>query len=485
MKRDLAAGIDSSTQSCTVVLRSLDDGAFVAEARALHPTTTPPCSEQDPRAWWVALRSALEHLAEYLPRIATVSVGGQGHGLVLLGKDDDPLRPAKLWNDTEAAYDANRLCQLLSPSEWARRMGSVPGPAMTISKLAWTERRHPGLVGKAHHVMLPFDYIVYRLSRNAVTERGGASGSGYFNPFANCWDTDLATLAVPDIDWFPKLPQIIGSSDRAGLVAETIDLGPMAGAVVGAGTGDNMTAALGIGVKDGDTVISLGTSGTIYAVTPVETRDETGTINGFADATGRNMPMVTTLNAAKVTDTFRRLLGLSTDSFDELALACPPGANGLVVVPYLDGERTPNLPNATGTIRGLRTDMTPAHMARAVVEGVLCNLLEGGDRLKSAGIRNDGRLILTGGAARSRAYRQILADLTGRSVWISPMVESAAAGAAVQATAALTGSDIRDISESWALPLECVAEPAQERAACREDVRAAYRKVAKAVDTSS
>lgn len=475
MVRDLVAGIDSSTQSCTVVVRRLDDGTVLGEARAPHPSTSPPRSEQDPRAWWSALQAALAGLGDVLPRVAAVSVGGQGHGLVLLDDHDVPLRPAKLWNDTESAPDAAALKRAIAPDEWARRTGSVPGPAMTVAKLAWTERNHPGLVARASRVMLPFDYLVYRLSHRSVTERGGASGTGYFDPFQNVWDDDLASIAVPGVDWSGKLPTIIGSDDVAGQVTAQAGFSALVGAVVGAGSGDNMTAALGLAIREGDTVVSLGTSGTIYAVTSVGIRDLTGAINGYADATGRFLPMVTTLNAAKVTDTMRRLLGVTTDQFDDLALSAPAGAGGVVLVPYLDGERTPDLPHATGSLLGLRTDATPALLARAAIEGVLCGLLEGGDQLAREGVASSGRLILTGGAVRSRSYRQVLADLTGRPVWTSPMVEAAAGGAAVQAAAALTGRSSATIAAEWAMPLMLVAEPDPVQAARAQEVRDAYR----------
>ncbi len=475
MARDLVAGIDSSTQSCTVMLRRLSDGVPVAEARAAHPPTFPPVSEQDPRAWWEALLACFAQLRTHLGQIAAVSVGGQGHGLVLLDDRDQPLRPAKLWNDTEAASDAERLRAALPPSRWAALTGSVPAPALTVSKLAWTERRHPGLVGRARRILLPFDYLVYRLCGRAVTERGGSSGTGYFNPFANRWEPDLAALAVSGIDWGHVLPELIASDARAGSVANHADVGDLAGAVVGAGTGDNMTAALGLAIEPGDTVVSLGTSGTIYGVAREGVRDATGAINGYADATGAFLPMITTLNAAKVTDTVRDLLGVDYETFDELALAAPSGSNGLVLVPYLDGERTPNLPDASGVLRGLRTGTRRTDLARAAVEGILCGLLEGGDLLGRNGLRDDGRLILTGGAARSRACRQILADLTERVVWTCPTVETAAAGAAVQAAAALTGEAVQDIAKRWAPPLEVVARPGAGRA---EAVRAAYRQAA-------
>jgi len=462
MKRDLVAGIDSSTQSCTVMLRSLENGEVIAMARQPHPPTTPPCSEQDPEAWWDALVAALGELKVWWPRIAGLAVGGQGHGLVMLDKQDCPLRPAKLWNDTESAPQARELCRKIAPEEWARLTGSVPGPAMTISKLAWTSQNCPGLLEKCHRIMLPFDYLVYRLSGSFVCERGGASGTGYFNPFTNRWEPQLAAVVNNQLDWLSRWPAIIPSHQPAGVVKMIAGLEDLAGAVVGVGTGDNMSAALGMNLKPGDTGISLGTSGTLYGITATGIADSTGVINGYADAADRFIPMITTLNSAKVTDAFRNLLRVTTDEFDALALSAPAGANGLQLVPWLDGERTPNLPDATGHLRGLRTTTTREDLARAATEGVLCGLLAGGLILKQQGFSDEGRIVVTGGGAKSRAYRQILADLTGKPVWVSPVEETAAAGAAIQAAAAVLGSTNADMAERWSLPFVKVAEPQQD-----------------------
>lgn len=475
MSRDLVAGIDSSTQSCTVVLRRIEDGAVVAEARKPHPKTTPPRSEQAPEAWWQALLATFGDLAEFLPRIAAVSVGGQGHGLVMLDADGVALRDAKLWNDTESAVDSAGLRQRLPLGEWAARTGSVPASALTVSKLAWTERVLPGLVAKARHILLPSDYLLFRLTGRAATERGVSSGTGYFNPFDNAWDFELADLAVTGVDWERVLPEIIGSSEVSAPVQRIDGLETLHGALAAAGSGDNMTAALGMGIRQGDVIISFGTSGTIYGRTPIGVRDETGAINGYADAADAFLPMVTTLNSAKVTDAFRRILRASTEEFDAMALETEPGARGLVLVPYLDGERTPDLPSATGFLTGIRSDVEPGQIARAAVEGVICGLLEGGDLLAARGLETDGRLIVTGGASRSKAYRQTLADLTGKPVWTCDVAEAAAAGAAVQAAAALTGRSTEAVAEEWRPKYEIVAEPDSRASLRAEEVRRAYR----------
>jgi xylulokinase len=237
--------------------------------------------------------------------------------------------------------------------------------------------------------------------------------------------------------------------DHAVLLAGDADGGDV---VVGPGTGDNMAAALGIGLQRGDVAISVGTSGTVFAVSDHPTADATGAVAGFADATGRFLPLVCTLNATKVTDASARLLGVDNDGFDALALAAPPGAGGLVLLPYLDGERTPNRPGATGTLAGLRSDVTREQLARAAVEGVVCGLLDGLDALTAAGVDTTGRVHLVGGGARSAAYRRVLADLLGRPVTVpDPDAEHVAVGAALQAACVLTEADPSEVAAAWRL----------------------------------
>ena len=257
------------------------------------------------------------------------------------------------------------------------------------------------------------------------------------------------------------MPDVLGPLEQAGTWGE---------AIVAPGTGDNMAAAIGVGLRPGDVAISIGTSGTVYTVSEGPTADPTGAVAGFADATGRFLPLVCTLNATKVTDAVRRLLGVDLASFDDLVLDAPPGAGGLTLLPYLDGERTPNRPDATGVLAGLRSDVGRADVARAAVEGVVCGLLDGLDAL-SALAPCDGRLVLVGGGARSAAYRRVLADLAGREVVVPRADEHVAAGACVQAAAVLTAADPTDIAERWGLRAGDVVEPS---GADMSHVRAAY-----------
>jgi xylulokinase len=462
----LVVGVDSSTTACKVQVRDLETGAVQSSGRAPHPETTPPRSEQDPRDWERAFEKAFAQARPVIDPVA-VAFAAQQHGLVVAGPDGDPLRPAKLWNDTESSTDADALVAALpgGAQAWAAACGSVPLASFTISKLRWLQRCEPGVLQRAAAVLLPHDWLTSRLTGRHTTDRGDASGTGYWSPRAGRYRPDLLELVASDVEWESLLPEVL---DPDGMAGEW----PQTGALVAPGTGDNMAAALGLGLRPGDLVLSLGTSGTAYTVSDRPAEDATGTVAGFADATGRFLPLVCTLNATKVTDAVARLLGVGQERFDQLALEAPCGAGGLVLVPYLDGERTPNRPGATGTLLGLRSDVTPALLARAAVEGVVCNLLEGADALGA----QRGRVFLVGGAAHSPAYRRVMADLIGRPVVVPAEPEPVAAGAAVQAAVVRLGGDFAAVSEAWGLGRGAIVEP--DHRVDRAGIRAAYRAAA-------
>jgi xylulokinase len=453
----LVIGVDSSTQSTKLEARDAESGALLGRGHSPHPPTAPPCSEQDPAVWWDALLDARAQAGADGAVVAT-SVAAQQHGLVVTDTAGTPLRPAKLWNDTESAADAGWLVQQLDggAAAWAEACGSVPVAALTITKLSWLHRKEPEVFARVARVMLPHDWLAWRLTGDLATDRGDASGTGYWSPARGEYRWDLLEIVDRDLDWRAALP-------------------PVAGPDVATGTGDNMAAALGVGLRPGDVMVSLGTSGTVCAVTAAPTADPTGAVAGFADATGRFLPLVCTLNATKVTDAFARLLGVAPVDLDALALAAPAGADGVVLVPYLDGERTPDRPDATGTLTGLRADVSREQVARAAYEGVVCGLLDGLDALRAAGVPVDaGRLVLVGGGKHSRAYRQVLADLAQRAVTVPDADEPVARGAAVQAAARHLGVPIADVQDAWGLGPAATVDPtvAPERAG---EIRAAYR----------
>ncbi len=403
--------------------------------------------------------------------VTALSVAGQQHGLVLVDADGRSLRPAKLWNDTQSAPQAATLVDRLSPDGWARACGSVPGAAFTITKLAWVAENEPGLLDRVVRIMLPHDYLTWKLSGRHVTDRGDASGTGWWSPTTGEYRTDLLDLVAPNL--LDRLPEVLGPVDR---VADSTagSLGLDDGVVVGPGTGDNMAGALGLGLRPGDLAVSVGTSGTAYAVSSSPTEDPSGDVAGFADATGNFLPLVCTLNATKVTEAFRRLLGVDHASFDALALASAPGAGGVTLVPYLDGERTPNRPGATGTLTGLRSDVSSEQFARAAFEGVACGLLDGVDALSAVGVPLEGRFFLLGGGARSAAYRRTFADLSGRSLTVPDASEVVAAGACVQAAAVLTGDDFNDIADRWHLGAGLTVDPEPDGVARSDSIRRRY-----------
>jgi xylulokinase len=465
----LVAGVDSSTQSTKVELRELESGKVIGVGRASHPSTTPPRSEQDPEAWWAALRAALARLDPHLDQVAAVSVAAQQHGLVVVDAAGHAVRPAKLWNDTESAPQAAALVERHGPAHLARECGSVPTASFTITKLAWLAEREPDALRRAERLMLPHDYLTWRLTGSHVTDRGDASGTGWWSPATGRYLPDLLDPIWPGLA--ERLPTVLDPTGTAGGVTVD-DLGLGAGTLVAAGTGDNMAGALGLGLAPGDLAVSIGTSGTAYAVSARPTADATGLVAGFADAAGRYLPLVCTLNATKVTAAIARLLGADHDELDALALTAPPGAGGLTLVPYFDGERTPNRPDATGSLSGLRSDVSRQQLARASFEGVVCSLLDAVDALAAASVPLDGRLFLVGGGARSSAYQRIFADLAGRTLTVPDAEEAVATGACVQAAAALTGDGFGNVADRWGLGQGHQVDP--DRPVDRAAIRANY-----------
>src|SRR6266508_1686372 len=405
----VVAGVDCSTQSTKVVLCDASSGRLLAERSAPHPDGT----EVDPRAWWQAFEHASDGL---LDGVAAIAVGGQQHGLVVLDQDGEVVRPALLWNDVRSAS-----------------------------------------------VLLPHDWMTWLLGGRGepATDRGAASGTGYWSPHSGGYRDDLLRLAFGRV---PALPRVLAPSAAAGETA--------AGALLAAGTGDNMAAALGLGARPGDVVVSIGTSGTVFAVSEAPTADPAGIVAGFADATGRFLPLVCTLNAARVLSSAAALLGVDLATLDELALRASPGAGGLVLLPYLEGERTPNLPDASGLLAGMRlANMEPENLARAAVEGVLCGLADGLDALREQDVAVR-RVLLVGGGSRSAAVRALAPLVLGAPVGVPEAAEYVALGAARQAAWALGGGTE---PPEWPLGQAAVRQPEDSEAGAA--VRARYAEV--------
>jgi xylulokinase len=462
----LVLGVDSSTQSTKVELRDADTGELAGTGRAPHPPTAPPRSEQDPQAWREALVEARRQAGS--PPVVAMAVAAQQHGLVALDEHSQVIRPAKLWNDTESAPDAAWLVeQLGGPAAWAAACGTVPVASLTISKLSWLHRSEPAHFDRLAKVLLPHDWLTFRMSGRFTTDRGDASGTGYWSPKESRWRTDLLAIVDDAKNWERCVPEVLGPTD----VVRERD-----GAVIAPGTGDNMAAALCVALAAGQIAMSIGTSGTVCTVADAPTVDPKGYVAGFADASGRYLPLVCTLNATKVVDAFARFLRVDVPQFDKLALAGPPGAGGVVLLPYLDGERTPNLPDATGTLTGLHGDSTAEEVARATVEGVVCGLLDALDALRVSGthMRTDDAIVLMGGGARSHAFQRVLADLARRPVLV-PSGEPVATCACVQAAATLHQTRPEEAATAWGLGKGRIVDP--DESVDARAIRAAYAEV--------
>ncbi|HEX6444825.1 MAG TPA: xylulokinase [Streptosporangiales bacterium] len=460
----LVAGVDSSTQSCKVVVVDPETGHIRAQGSAPHPDAT----EVEPRYWWDAFTAASEATGVW-PDVRAVSVAAQQHGMVVLDSAGDVVRPALLWNDTRSAEQARALVEELGGSTWAEAVGSVPLPSFTVTKLAWLAEREPANAERVAQVMLPHDWLTWRLlgcPAEAVTDRSDASGTGYWSPSEGSYRPDLLTRAFGRV---PRTPRVLAPDEAAGRVAGGATGGPSGRAVVGPGAGDNAGAALGLQAASGDVVVSIGTSGTVFGVSDEPARDATGMVAGFADAAGAYLPLVCTLNATRVLSTTADLLGVDHAGLDRLAASAPPTADGLVFVPYLEGERTPNLPGATASLFGLsRTTMTPGHLARAAVLGVLCGLADGLDELRRHALA-PRRVVLIGGGARSETLREAAAEVFDLPVSVPEPGEYVALGAARQAAWVLSGSAD---PPSW--PVRTVAE-LEPKAGWGAEVRATYR----------
>jgi xylulokinase len=430
-KRQLIAGVDSSTQSVKVVIRDSNTGELVRQGRASHPDGT----EVDPVHWLNGLNSAISE-AGGIEDVSAISIAGQQHGMVALDSNGDVIRDALLWNDVRSADAAESLNREAGgDAEIAKKVGSKLVASFTAAKLRWLADHEPENAAKTASVALPHDWLSWQIQggkdfTKLFTDRSDASGTGYFDPSTSQYRQEIIELALGKNRQI-QFPRIIAASEFGG---ETQN-----GIPIAAGAGDNAAAALGLQAQPGDVVVSLGTSGTAFAVSQTPTHDPSGSVAGFADATGRYLPLVCTLNAARILDAACQMLGKNHDEVAELALSAQPGAHGLTLLPYFEGERTPNRPNATGTLSGMNiSNSNPADIARAMIEGMLSGLADAVDSLAALGVKVE-RILLIGGAAKNPAVPVIASALFGREVLVPPIGEYVANGAAKQAAWALLG----------------------------------------------
>lgn len=436
----LVAGIDSSTQSCKVTVRDLDTGAQVRCGKATHP----PQTIVDPQAWWNAMLLAVQR-AGGLDDVVALSVSGQQHTPIFLDRTGSVVRDSPLWNDTSSHAHMVALNAELGREEWILRTGLPLTLSDTATKLRWLRDTDPGATDRTAAVAVVHDWLTWKLMGygtgtggldELTTDRSEASGTAYWSPETGDYCLDLVEHALGKA---VALPRILGPLDRAGLTAPGIP-GIPAGIPIGVGSGDNAAAALALDITDGDAVMSLGTSGVVYTRSSTPVHDLHGYVCNYADATGHQLPLVATLNAARNFDAGAGLLGCTYAELSELALQAPPGAEGLTLLPFFESERTPDLPHARGSLHAASlANFTRANFARAVIEGTVASQVAMLDAMAACDLQAK-RLLLIGGAAASAAVQTILSQLVDLPVVIPDLDEYVTKGAAMQATAALTGS---------------------------------------------
>jgi D-xylulose kinase len=436
-------GIDCGTQSTKVVIRDAESGAVLAVGRASHDIVERDdgTSEQDP-AWWIdALRIAV-HDAVRGERfdVGGIGVSGQQHGLVCLDARDRPVRPAKLWNDTTTARECAALTEKLGgESRVMELMGNLILAGYTAPKIAWLAAHEPDAYARTTRMCLPHDYLNLWLTGQFATEYGDASGTAYFDARSRRYSDTVLAAIDERRDWTRTLPPVVQSLSAVGsLRAEAAEaLGLNAGTPVSAGGGDNMCAAIGCDiVAEGPLAVSLGTSGTAFAYRASPAIDPHGEAAAFCDSTGGWLPLACTLNCTSATEWVRELFGIDHAAVDA-AIATGHG-EGLLFLPYLSGERTPNRPGATGVFAGIHAGHGRAAMVCAVIEGVTFGLAYALDALRRAGA-SAKEVTLVGGGSASNAWAQLCADIFEMPVVRPAIVEAAASGAARQAQWAIEG----------------------------------------------
>ncbi|WP_406717228.1 FGGY-family carbohydrate kinase [Streptomyces althioticus] len=458
----IVAGLDSAPDFTRIVVCDTDTGAVVRQGYAPHPvqgSDTGRSSDVDPQAWLLSLGEAAS--GGLLEGVQAIGVSAQAGALVPLDAQGGTVRPAMTGGDKRAQVAAADLVDALGGREaWAHAVGCVPGAAQPVTKLRWMARTEPENAARTAVLLQAHDWLVWQLLGRPVrrtTDRGGASGTGYWAAATGGYRPDLVELALGHQ---AMLPEVIGPADAAGTTPE--------GLMISAGTADTMAAAFGLGIGLGDAVVSLGASGSVMAVHPEPLVDRGGAITSLADATGMHLPVVTTLNAVRALRGTAELLGLpDLESLSDLAMKSTPGAHGLVLLPYLEGERTPNLPHTAGTLAGLRREsMKPEHLARAAFEGMLCGLADALDVLRGRGVEVR-RVFLLGPAAELPAVQAAAPALFGAQVVVPQPADYAATGAARQAAWALgvsQGALDPRTPPVWPGPVAQVLDPGEELA---------------------
>jgi xylulokinase len=441
--QNLFLGIDCGTQGSKAIILDAASGQVLGQGAANHTMISGANGRREQHtdqwleAFALATRRALLAANVDGQSILGIGVSGQQHGLVLLDDQGQVLRPAKLWCDTETSAENDRLLKHLGDEQGSlERLGVVIAPGYTVSKLLWTKEQHPDVFARIARILLPHDYLNFWLTGRACSEYGDASGTGYFNVRTRQWDLQL----LRDIDSSGRLqaalPELIDAHQAVGTILPSIAerLGINPAALVASGGGDNMMGAIGTGnIQPGAITMSLGSSGTVYAYSDVPKVSPDASVATFCSSSGGWLPLICTMNLTNATGAIRELFDLDLERFNDLVAQAPIGADGVSMLPFLNGERVPALPHATGSLHGLTMDnLTQANLCRAAVEGTTFGLRYGLDLLRQNGLQSRS-ICLIGGGSKSAVWRQIVADIMNTPVICTEQSEAAALGAAIQA----------------------------------------------------
>jgi xylulokinase len=458
----ITLGIDCGTQSTKTIAFDSASRSVIAQASRSYdvlPGLPPGAMEQNPSMWVEAMeetiREVIAQLGARAAEVRAIGVSGQQHGFVPLDNQGQVIRPAKLWCDTSTVAECDEITRHFgSATAVIDLVGNAMLPGFTAPKILWLKKNEPANFQRLAHVLLPHDYLNFVLTGDMSMEYGDASGTALLNVRTRTWSRPVVDFIDPRL--MDMLPGLQSSRQPAGQLKPGVATawGLPQGVLVSAGGGDNMMGAIGTGnVTPGCVTASLGTSGTLYACVDHPVIDPAGEIAAFCDSTDHWLPLLCTMNVTVATEQVRKLFGWSHDDYEKAAAAVAPGSDGLLFLPYLQGERTPNLPGGSGVLHGMNTrNSTPGHFARATMEGVTLGMAYGLERLGALGVV-PREIRLTGGGSRSKLWRQVCADIFGAPVVTMVCSEGAALGAAIQALAvAETGKSVAD----WATQL---AEP--------------------------
>lgn len=437
-------GVDLGTQSLKTLFYDFEQRRVVATASArLDLITRPDGSAEQLTAWWLdALAASLEQIDPAIKRSAVaLSISGQQHGFVALDKNGEVLMPVKLWCDTSTATECEEIIAAFGgKTACIEQLGNSLTPGYTAPKILWMKRHQPDLYRQLHTILLPHDYLNFYLTGRCCMEYGDASGTGLLNIYDRTWSSAMLRAIDAERDLISCLPPLVAADQFIGELnsARAAQLGLPAGIPVASGGGDNMMGAIGTGnVKPGVLTMSLGTSGTVYAYSDKPVADREGSVAAFCSSTNGWLPLICTMNCTVSTELMRNLLDTDLAGFERDIASASIGADGIIALPFFNGERTPNLPNACASVFGLDpSNTTKANLLRATAEGATFGLRYGIEAFRRIGLSID-TIHLTGGGASSPTWRQMVADICRLPVVNLKQNEGAAFGAALQALWAL------------------------------------------------